>query len=559
MALVDLYNQTQGNGWTTKTNWLSKAPLSTWFGVTMSQDRVVTLALINNNLTGPLPASFGALDQLKGALHLEKNNLSGPLPASIGKFTQLDQMILSGNKFNGSLPNEMGNLVNLTYLDLGFNKFSGPLPDAFGRLSNLSKLYLLSNNFSGPLPDTLGALSKLTSLFADYNAFSGPLPAALARLSNLRNLGLTQNALSGIVPQWIGGLTNLTSLNLGANHFSGTIPSSLSMLRKLSTLDLSYNQLTGPIPDSIGTLPLLVTLNLNNNQLSGRVPASFAGQSSLVTFRLGNNRFTFDGMEEIASKAQYPDQAIVPLKKVGGKYFFPVGGKPANTSIYWYRNGSLYGPAVGDSGFQPVATGRYWAKATNSIATQLTLYSDSFDVFPLGMAGPCSLRPSVSGNKVRLYWLADCSLPAISFEIEKSFDGQRFLPLARFRRQEGPSGYVVDYRYAPEEPSKRYYRLKATLANGEDAFGPMVLTVLPDEGAVAKPMGFMKVLSDSKKVSINCMGLRAVVVSDISGKTLARVGPKDGLAEVVLPSNGLYLITAIDLQGEGRTQKIVIP
>ncbi len=58
MALVDLYNSTNGQNWTYNYNWLSGQPLSTWYGVTTgggsyNAARVVKLDLPYNNLTGP--------------------------------------------------------------------------------------------------------------------------------------------------------------------------------------------------------------------------------------------------------------------------------------------------------------------------------------------------------------------------------------------------------------------------------------------------------------------------------------------------------------------------
>ena len=49
--LVILYNETGGANWTNSTGWLS-GDVSTWFGVTVANDRVTALNLPNNNLAG---------------------------------------------------------------------------------------------------------------------------------------------------------------------------------------------------------------------------------------------------------------------------------------------------------------------------------------------------------------------------------------------------------------------------------------------------------------------------------------------------------------------------
>ena len=51
LALVDLYDSTNGNEWTNNTNW-KNGTIDTWYGVTFEDDRVTQLNLLNNNLTG---------------------------------------------------------------------------------------------------------------------------------------------------------------------------------------------------------------------------------------------------------------------------------------------------------------------------------------------------------------------------------------------------------------------------------------------------------------------------------------------------------------------------
>ena len=73
LALVDLYNSTDGPHWVDKYRWLTKAPLPTWFGIFVKAGRVNTIAL-------------------------SRNNLSGNVPESLAKFTNLEVMSLAENK-----------------------------------------------------------------------------------------------------------------------------------------------------------------------------------------------------------------------------------------------------------------------------------------------------------------------------------------------------------------------------------------------------------------------------------------------------------------------------
>src|ERR1035437_724489 len=51
LALVDLYNSTNGPGWTSKANWLT-GPVKNWYGITVTANRVVNINLGYNQLTG---------------------------------------------------------------------------------------------------------------------------------------------------------------------------------------------------------------------------------------------------------------------------------------------------------------------------------------------------------------------------------------------------------------------------------------------------------------------------------------------------------------------------
>jgi hypothetical protein len=102
-SLVDFYHATNGANWIKK--WDLNQPVSTWYGVTVDNDHVVSVVLENNNLSGNLNSSLQNLIFLK-KLVLWKNNISG------------------------SLLTQIGNLKSLEYLNLGFNKFTGVIPNS---------------------------------------------------------------------------------------------------------------------------------------------------------------------------------------------------------------------------------------------------------------------------------------------------------------------------------------------------------------------------------------------------------------------------------------------
>ena len=153
--LVELYNSTNGDNWTNKTNWLSDRPMRDWHGVTTDAGgRVTGLYLSNHQLNGKLPASLGSLDNLR-ELHLSNNRLSGEIPAELGKLTSLKSLDLSRNQFSGAIPVEIGNLESLEWLYLSHNRLTGMIPVELAGLPNLRLLRLAGNPLTGCIPNEL--------------------------------------------------------------------------------------------------------------------------------------------------------------------------------------------------------------------------------------------------------------------------------------------------------------------------------------------------------------------------------------------------------------------
>ena len=294
-ALVALYNATEGESWTTRTNWLSGRPLDEWHGVTTDSDgRVTELNLSSNQLGGALPAELGDLTNLE-SLRLWDNQLTGRIPAKLGDLTNLKELDLGGNgssRLTGRIPAELGDLTNLESLDLINNELTGRIPAELGDLANLRELNLAANRLTGPIPAELGDLANLESLDFWSNQLTGPIPADLGDLANLRALLLGSNQLAGPIPAELGDLTNLESLSLGSNQLAGPIPAELGDLTNLRVLNFSGNQLTGRIPAELGDLANLRALNLDSNQLTGPIPAELGDLTNLRVLNFSGNQLT---------------------------------------------------------------------------------------------------------------------------------------------------------------------------------------------------------------------------------------------------------------------------
>ena len=82
-ALVSLHGHTDGQNWTSSTNWLSEEPHSTWYGITTDESgRVTEVNLAENGLRGTIPVGLGNLSELE-SLRLHANLLTGVVPADL--------------------------------------------------------------------------------------------------------------------------------------------------------------------------------------------------------------------------------------------------------------------------------------------------------------------------------------------------------------------------------------------------------------------------------------------------------------------------------------------
>ncbi len=342
LTLVAFYHQSNGHGWYNHTNWLTHNPVSTWYGVSVSDNRVSALSLGSNNLTGSIFKWIGNLDQLYNLL-LDNNQLKGSIPVSIGKLT------------------------GLTILNLSHNQLSGQIPASIGNLHNLTFLFDLSNNqLSGPIPNTIGDMSTVRTFDMSHNRLSGNIPSALGAHDNIN---LSYNELCGSIPSSMGDNIYVRNIYLNNNQLSGEIPASFTNFVRISDLFLNNNHLTQYTNDHPVPLPYY-----GNNNIS-------------------NNNYTFNGIELTnVFNLTYSPQARIPIHQHGNSLAVSAGGTLSNNTYTWFRvetPGSH--TLVGDSSFQPTENGRYFAQVTNAIATELTLYTDT-----ITYTAPCGEQEKIA-------------------------------------------------------------------------------------------------------------------------------------------------------------------
>ncbi len=247
LALVALFDDAGGLGWTTKINWkIAGQPLKNWHGIIADANQCVT------------------------EINLGYNKLAGLIPPEIGDMMALKKFTVSGNKLTGSIPPAMGKLKKLEWLKLDSNLLEGPIPPALGDLSELTILHGFRNKLTGNIPPALGKLQKLLYLELGNNLLDGPIPPEL------------------------GNMTAVIDIRFEKNKLSGPIPDSLGKLQNLTTLILSSNQLTGAIPSDIGELKKLRFLFLEDNLIDSLIPQKFEELTALEEFYIQQNRLTFE-------------------------------------------------------------------------------------------------------------------------------------------------------------------------------------------------------------------------------------------------------------------------
>ncbi|XP_060670882.1 receptor-like protein EIX2 [Ziziphus jujuba] len=307
------------------------------------------LDLSNNQLVGKLLEQLAQLENLVD-LDLSNNSLYGPIPTSFGILQQnLTILGLGENELNGTLPESLGQLSDLEYFDVSFNKLTGIVTEAhFLKLKKLGHLDLSSNSFTldvnsnwvlpfqvsflgmgschlGPSFSTWLKSQKYVEHLDFSNAsfsgsvpdcsnnFSGsvPIPSGSFYLLNLSKnkfssnipnkwnitggtfvfLSIANNQINGEIPAWMGNIVpGLKVFDLSNNNLIGSNPSSIGNCSGLAPLDLSNNHLSGTIPTFLGQLSGLKSLHLNDNKFHGQLPSYFQNLSSLETLSLGNNR-----------------------------------------------------------------------------------------------------------------------------------------------------------------------------------------------------------------------------------------------------------------------------
>jgi hypothetical protein len=125
LALVAIYNATNGPGWSNTTQKWKTGPISGWYGVKLnsSNTRVSKIDIPNLNLQGTIPDSIGNLTALT-YLALNNNQLTGVIPNSINNLSALTYLAVNNNQLYGSIPSGIKNFTALKAFAIKYNYFN---------------------------------------------------------------------------------------------------------------------------------------------------------------------------------------------------------------------------------------------------------------------------------------------------------------------------------------------------------------------------------------------------------------------------------------------------
>ncbi|KAH9779300.1 putative leucine-rich repeat receptor-like serine/threonine-protein kinase [Citrus sinensis] len=173
---------------------------------------VVSISLLVNRLTGPIPRAFANISTLT-SLAIEYNHFSGVLPPELGNLPRLERIVIQASGLVGPIPSGIASLSKLTDLRISdLNGTEAPFPP-LDKMKKMKTLILRSCNISGKLPDYLGLMTDVS-----FNKLNGAIPSTFMGLLDVDYIYLTGNLLTGTIPPW--------------------------MLQKGDRVDLSYNNFT---------------------------------------------------------------------------------------------------------------------------------------------------------------------------------------------------------------------------------------------------------------------------------------------------------------------------
>lgn len=243
LALVEFYNTNGGETWLDNTNWLTGG-IATWFGVTVTNERVSQVDMPGNNVTGSLAAS-------------------------IANLTALERLDLSGNSLT-ALP-DLSGLSVLAYLDVSNNQL---------QFSSLEKNVGFAETIYSP-QDSIGTrLIDTIAVHENYTFYANATGSANNYQWYYKGTVLSGATMDSLV------VTDVTRANMGDYYVEVTnnIATALTLTSHIKTV-LASATISGVVDDDNAAL-----ISEGGEMILLRITAS-EGYDTIFTEQKGNQVF----------------------------------------------------------------------------------------------------------------------------------------------------------------------------------------------------------------------------------------------------------------------------
>ena len=150
-----------------------------WFGVKTSNGHIVKVDLHENNLSGSLPGSPGY------GVWPQKVEVP-PFGTTKVLLERLKVFVMFKNDLTGPIPSSYGGFINLQHLDLSYNRLT-MMPEEIFTIKTMRRIHLEKNHvMEGGIPVCIGELKNLEALTLHYNQLSGMIPGEIEGCVKLR-------------------------------------------------------------------------------------------------------------------------------------------------------------------------------------------------------------------------------------------------------------------------------------------------------------------------------------------------------------------------------------
>ncbi|MDH5609547.1 MAG: Ig-like domain-containing protein, partial [Cyclobacteriaceae bacterium] len=400
LALVSIYQSTDGLKWTNKTNWL-RGRMKDWYGVTMTGTRVTSLDLRANHLSGSVSHTAG-LDQLQ-TLFLQDNELTQV--TGIELLTGLQTVDISLNHLDFlTISQLLTGGYTLTY------KEQKQVLTPVRTLQQIGTTYPVARVVPGGetytwykndtlISETLSSFTYNITDFVDEGVFHAQVGSSLVpdlvltthpvfvRVSSLQRDSTALRAIfDGLAtdPAQLPGWTTTSVKN-----WTGVTVTN----ERVTALALSNKKLAGEMPPDILDIAGLVTVDLSNNAIT-TLP-DLSSLTNLTQFNISGNALEFGSIEPnvAITGINYQNQARIGTYKTdtipaGSDFFVEIVTSGSALNYQWKRNDTLIVNAtdqfyhIQDIRYETM--GDFTVDVTSSLVPNLTLTSKVQQVLGFG-------------------------------------------------------------------------------------------------------------------------------------------------------------------------------